>query len=178
MAVAANEILIKGSGGSTPGNSTAVTNRALWLGGFMSSTQLTAASLNNLFDDVSGTENAASTVDYRCIFIHNSNATDSATSGKLYLSSETSGGAVAAIGLDGTGVVAYNTASTMAVTIANENAAPSGVTFSAPTTDSGGITVATLAANQVVAVWVRRTAANSASLSLDGVVIRFSFDSV
>lgn len=178
MPVVATEILIKLSGGATPGNSTAQANPNLALGGFMSSTQLTAATLNNLFDDVSGAENTASTADYRCLFIHNSNATSSGTACKIFLSSETAGGASAAIGLDTTGVVAANSAATMALTIANETTAPTGVTFSAPTTDATGLSVATLGASQAIAVWVRRTAANSASLALDSVVLRFAFDSV
>lgn len=178
MPVVANEILIKLSGVGTPGNANAQANPNNSLGGFMASTQLVAASLNNLYDDVSGAENTASAVDYRCIFIHNSNTVDSATVCKLFLSSETSGGATAAIGLDPAGVKAYNSATAQAATIANETTAPAGVTFSAPTTDAGGITVANLTANTCIGVWVRRTAANSASLALDGVVLRFSFDSV
>ena len=178
MAVVAGEILIKGSGGSTPGNSTAIANPNLWLGNFMSSTQLTAASLNNAFDDVSGAENAASTVDYRCLFIHQSNATDTATVCRIWLNSETAGGAVAAIGLDPAGLKAANSATAQAATIANETTAPAGVTFTAPTTDAGGLAIANMTAATCVAVWVRRTAANSASLSLDGVVLRFGFDSV
>lgn len=179
MAVLASEILFKHSGGSSPGNSTAQTNGNLSLGGYMASSQLTAATLNNLFDDVTGAENAASDVEYRCFFIHQSNATDTASTINIWLFSETAGGASAAIALDSTGNVAYNTASTMALTVANENTAPAGpLTFNTSTTEAGGLTIASMGPNTARGIWVRRSAANTASLALDGVVIRVAFDSV
>lgn len=145
----------------------------------MASSQLTAATLDNLFDDITGAENAASTVDYRCFFIHQSNSSDTASTIKVYLFSETSGGASAAIALDSTGVVAYNTASTMALTIANETTAPAGpLTFNTATTEGSGLAIASMGPNTAQAIWVRRTAANTASLTPDGVVIRVAFDSV
>jgi hypothetical protein len=67
------------------GNSTAQGNVNNSLGKYISTTQITDASLNNLFDDVSGDENAAGTVDYRCIFLHNSHATLSLTGTVVWL---------------------------------------------------------------------------------------------
>ena len=170
------EILCKLSINTGPGNSTAQPNPNDSLGGFMSSTQLTAASLNNAFDDVTGDENAASDVEYRCIFFHNSHGTLALQSPRVWLQSETAGGATAAIALDGTGVVSATSASAQAERVANENTAPTGEAFSAPTAKAAGLAVADIPAGSCVAVWVRRTAANTGALNLDGVVVRIEGD--
>lgn len=171
------EILCKLSINTGPGNSTAQGDPNDSIGGFMSSTQLTAATLNNLFDDVSGDENAASDVEYRLIFFHNSHATLALTNAKVWLQSETAGGANAAIAADGTGVVSATSASAQAERVANENTAPSGETFTSPTTKAGSsISIASLGAGQVIGIWVRRSATNSGAQNLDGVVVRLEGD--
>jgi hypothetical protein len=177
MPITTSDVLFKGSGGTGTGNSTAVANPNNWLGGYMSSTEITNASLHNVFDVITGDENAASDVEYRCIFVHNAHATLTYQSVVVWISSETAGGASAALSLDTTGVVAYNTASTMAKTIANEGTAPATQTFSAPTTKGTGLSVGNMGPNTAQAIWIRRTAANTGALDLDGVVISVSGDS-
>ncbi len=158
------------------GNSNSQGNVNNSLGKYVSTTELTDNTLNNLFDDISGAENAASTVDYRCIFIHNSHASISATVMVIYLSSEVSGGASISIGLDPVGAIAVGSSSSQAATIANETTAPAGVSFSAPTTSGAGLSIGTLQAGYVYGVWVRRTAANSSAKNNDGVTLRVEFD--
>ena len=52
------------------------------------------------------------------------------------------------------------------MTVANETTAPAGVSFSAPTTKASGLAMgANLAAQNVKAYWVRRTATNSAAVN-------------
>lgn len=76
MAISDSDILFKLSiKTGSAGNSGAQSDVNASLGKYISTTQVTDNSLNNLFDNISGTENAASTVDYRCIFIHNAHAT-------------------------------------------------------------------------------------------------------
>jgi hypothetical protein len=53
------------------GNSAAQPDPNASLGKYISTTQLSGTALNNLFDDVSGDENAGLDVEYRAIFIHN-----------------------------------------------------------------------------------------------------------
>lgn len=177
MAIASTDILIKFSVVTgAAGDSTAGT-AAGSLGKYVSTTQLTDNTLNNLFDDISGDENAASTVDYRCIFVHNNHATLSLLSSVVWLSAETAGGASAAIAIDNIAASAKGSASAQAALIASETTAPSGVgTFSSPTTKGTGLALGTLAAAQVRAVWVKRTAANSAALDNDSVSIRVEGD--
>ncbi len=177
MSISSSDILFKLSTTSgAAGNTTTQGNVNNSLGKYISTTQITDATINNLFDNISGDENAASTVDYRCIFIHNNHATLSLISPYVWISAEVSGGASVAIGVDATGITPIGQAPVQAVTIANETTAPAGVTFSAPTTKVTGLTVGTIAAGYCVAIWIRRTAANSAALVSDGATIKIEGD--
>jgi hypothetical protein len=176
MAISASDILLKlalltGSAG----NASTQPDPNQSLGKYMSTTDMTT-SANGLYDNVSGAENAASTVDYRCFFVFNNHATLTALSVVLYLSAEVSGGTGIAIGVDTTAASAKGSASAQALTIANETTAPVGVTFSSPTTAATGIALGDIPAGQVRAVWVRRTAANTAALDADGVTFGVSCD--
>jgi hypothetical protein len=147
------------------------------LGKYISTTDITDNTLNNMFDDISGDENAASTVDYRCIFIHNAHASLTLLSPKVWLSAEVAGGASIAIATDNIAASAIGSASAQADQITNETTAPTGVSaFSSPTTKSGGLSLSDLPAGQCRAIWVKRTAANSAALDNDGVTIRVEGD--
>src|SRR5215207_649976 len=127
MPIADADIQVRLTGGS--GNS----NKDLSLGGVMSSTAWAGGTLHDLFDVVSGDENAASENEYRCVFVRNNNG--SLTWGpniKAWLSAVTAAGADIAIGLDPAGV--GNGATTgVPTTVANEDTAPAGVTFTSPT---------------------------------------------
>jgi hypothetical protein len=157
------------------GNTTAST-AAGSLGKYISTTAWAGGVANDLFDDISGAENAASTVDYRCIFIYNSNGANAYQNAVAYISAEVAGGASIAIGPDTTAASALGSATAQALTIANETTAPAGVTFTAPTTAATGIALGTIPSGSVKAFWLRRTAANTAALSSDGVTIGISGD--
>jgi hypothetical protein len=176
VAITAADILFKLSiKTGAAGNQSAQADPNASLGGFISTTQITDATLNNLFDNVSGDENAASTVDYRCFFVHNAHASLTWQTVKVWISAEVAGGASAAIGLDPAGVTNLGAAG-QATSIANETTAPAGVTFSAPTTKTAGLTIGNIGPGQVAAIWVRRTAANTAAVDNDGVTIRCEGD--
>lgn len=176
MAITATDIKFNLTKNTGPGNSSAQASVNDSIGGFMSSTAVTDNTLNNLFDDISGDENAASTIDYRAFCVWNNHGTLTWQGVKAWLSSEVAGGASCAIALDGTGVVAYNSASTQVERITNETTAPSGESFSAPTVKASGLTIGNMATNTIQGIWVRRTAANSAALDNDGVTIRCEGD--
>lgn len=176
MAITASEILFKLSVAAAAGDTTAQADPNASLGDQISTTQITDATLHNLFDKITGDENAASDVEYRCFFVHNNHASLTWESVVVWLSSETAGGATVAIGLDPAGVTAKGSGSAQAATIANESTAPAGVTFSAPTSKGAGLSIGNIAAGSVAAIWVRRTAANTAALDTDGVVIRCEGD--
>lgn len=175
-AITTGELLWKYSTTAGAAGNTTAGTAAGSLGKYISTTQWAGGVANDLFDDISGAENAASTVDYRCIFIHNSNAANAYQNAVMYLSAEVAGGATVAIGVDTTAASAVGSATAQALTIANETTAPAGVTFSSPTTLGTGIALGTIPSGNVRAVWIRRTAANTAALSGDGVTLALSGD--
>lgn len=175
-AIISSDILFKysttaGSAGNT-GAGTAGTS----LGKYISTTTIPDATLNAVFDDVSGAENAASTVDYRCVFVHNSNGANTLENAVVYLSAEVSGGAGIAVGADTTAASAIGSASAQGIQVASEMTAPSGVSFSSPTTSGTGVALGNIPVGQCKAFWVRRTASNSAALSNDGVTLSITGD--
>jgi len=112
--------------------------------------------LNNLFDNISKTENNAGTVDYRCIMLHN----DTANVGDIFIN-----GSVFLSGVPKANIeVGFGDYNTDAVTIADELTPPSGIIFSEP--DDGSPLVfpgsAELDIGEYVALWIKRTAQNIA----------------
>lgn len=176
-AITASEILFKYSTtAGAAGNSTAGTAGGS-LGKYISTTAWAGGAVNDLFDDITGSENAASTVDYRCIFVHNSNTANTLANAVVYLSAEVAGGASIAVAADSTATSALGSASAQALQVASETTAPAGpLTFSSPTTAGAGVSLGSIPVGQVKAFWVRRTAANSAALSADGVTLAVTGD--
>lgn len=177
MPISDSDILVKFSVAAAAGNTTAGTPAGS-LGDQISTTQITDNNLNNLFDDVTGDENAASEAEYRCLFVHNAHATLTFSNVRAYLASEVAGGAVVAIGVDTTAASAIGSGSAQALTVADENEAPVGVAFSSPTTLGAAIALGDLTPGQCRAIWVRRTAANTAALANDGFGLRITGESL
>lgn len=175
MAITSTDILFRYSTGSGPGDANPGSAPGS-LGGFVSTTTITSAVLNNLFDDVTGDENAALDDEYRCFFVLNNHGTLTLQNAVVWLSAEVAGGADADIGLDPVGVTAKGSASAQADTIADEDTPPTGVTFSAPGDKATALVIGDIPAGSVAAIWVRRTATNSAAQSNDGATIRIEGD--
>lgn len=178
MPVASSDVLLKFSTTAGAAGNANVGTAGGSLGKYISTTQITDNTLNNLFDDVSGAENAASESEYRCFFIHNNHGSSTWQNVVAYLASEVAGGASIAIGADPTAASAIASAGAQAVTIANEDTAPAGVVFSSPVTQGTGVALGNIAPGQCKALWVRRTTANTAALASDGVTLRLAGDSV
>ena len=154
------------------GNSTSQASPNNSLGKYISTTQWSGGTLNDLFDDITGDENAAQTVDYRCIFIHNNHGSLTLLSPVLWIASEVSGGANIALGVDTTAASVIASSSAQALLVASQTTAPSGVSFSSPTSKGTGLSLGDIPAGQCKAFWFRRTATNSAALNNDGVTIQ------
>jgi hypothetical protein len=161
MPITASDIQIRLSGGAANSDVNAS------LGGAKSSTQVTTASLHNLFDQVSGAEAAAGDIEYRCIYVHNAHASLTLQNARVYISTNTPATdttldiAAAGEGVNGT-----------AETVGNESTAPTGETFSAPANYAAGISIGNIPAGQHHAVWVRRTiTAGAAARNLDNPTI-------
>lgn len=150
------------------GNSTANTVNGTYLGKYASSTLWAGGVANDLFDDITGAENAASQVDYAGLAIENGNAANSYVTPVAWVSAETAGGANLAIWVDSTAASALGGAPAQMLTIASKTTAPAASAFSTPTTFGTGLALSTLPVGNVKGLWVRRTAVNSAALSNDG----------
>jgi hypothetical protein len=173
MAIIATDIKFRYSVVAAAGNTTAGTAAGA-LGDQISTTDITTATLNNLFDDVSGAEAAAGDVEYRCFFVINDHASLTLQAAVAKLVSQTAGGGAIDFGLDPAAVSAKGLASAQAATIANESSAPAGVTFN--TTDQ---VIGDMAPGQVKGIWLRRTVtAGAGALNPDGVIMSVTGDTL
>lgn len=177
-AITAGEILLKRSVKTgSAGHSVAQADPNASLGKYISTTVWAGGALNDLFDDISGAENAASTIDYRCIFVHNSNGANNLQNTVVWVNPETAGGANVAVAIDNIAASTITSASAQAAEIATETTAPTGVgAFSTPTTQGTGLSLGTINPGQCRAFWIRRSAAASSALSNDGMTINVAGD--
>ena len=188
-AIVSSDILFKLSApGASSGNSSSGTAGSSW-GNYISSTQISNTPLDNLFTDITGAENAASQVDYACVFIHNNTSSGNSmlnTVAWLPLSLYVSGGATISLAADTFSASAIGSGSQQAVKITANTNAPAGVsgwvspTNTAPSYPSytNGIQLGTIAPGYCIAVWIRRTATNSAPVNNDGFTIEIDLDTM
>ena len=136
------------------------------------STSVTDNTTHNLFDQVSGTESSAGDTEYRCVYVLNNHGSLTSQNTHVYISSQTSSGDTSLdIALAGEGLNA-----TME-TIGNENTAPSGETFSNPSTYAGGLDMGNIPNGQRYGLWVRRTVnAAAAAMNDDTTTISVGLD--
>lgn len=139
------------------------------LGGARSTTTQAGS---NLFDNVSSAESSAGDVEYRCIYVLNDHGSLTLQSAVVWIQTNTPSTdttidiALAGEGLNGT-----------AETVANENTAPVGETFSAPATKGAGLSLGNIPAGQHYPIWIRRTVnAAAAAYTNDGFTIRVEGD--
>lgn len=124
------------------------------IGGAKSSTAITDNVLTNLWDNVTGPESGAGDIEYRCIYIHNNHGSLTLLGAKVWISSLTaSSDDEIDIGL---GSSAVGTA-TEEQLIANESTAPTGVSFSRPTSAGAALVIGDMLTLEHKALWVRRT---------------------
>lgn len=147
MAIVAGDLKYYLSGGS--GN----TDPNASLGGAISTTEVSGTSLNNIFDNVSGSESEAGDTEYRCIYLKNTHGSLTLQTARTYFSDVTTdenANIAIAMGLGSSGDNGTEQ------TIANENTAPTSVTFSTPTDYAGGLSLGNLVNGHFYPVWLRR----------------------
>lgn len=114
---------------------------------------------NALFDAITQSQNDAQTLDYRCVFVYNSGST---TITDVYVKvANRANGATVSLALDSTSPAAAGSYSTQ--TLANKNTAPT-ITG---TWQASQVTIGTLTAGQVKAVWLKRTPDKSQGVAND-----------
>jgi len=153
MSIITADFVVRLSGGSSNNSGNAA------LGGSKSS-NAASTSVDALFDPVTAAQAAAGSVEYRCVYVHNANATDLMTALRAWIDANTP---LAGTTLDiGVGTSAVNGTEQ---TIANEGTAPTGVTFSAPSDAASGLALGNIPAGQHRALWLRRTVTAGAGAS-------------
>lgn len=161
MPIVSTDIKFRLSGGASN------TDPAAALGGDKSSTD--AAS--TIFDDVSSAEATAGDIEYRCVYVHNNHGSLTLQGAKVWIQTQTpSADTDVAIGLGSSAVNGTEQ------TVANEGTAPTSVTFSAPSSFAGGLTIGDIPAGQHKAVWVRRTVNAGAAAASDSFALRVQGD--
>ena len=128
MTVTASDIKLRYSVATGAAGLANAGTRDTSLGKYVSTTDVAAASGGgSFFDDVQSAEASAGDTEYRCIFVYNSHATDSALNVQVSISGEVAGGGTTNIALDNIAAGAANGASALSAVVANENTAPTGV---------------------------------------------------
>jgi len=144
MPIISTDIVYRLSGGASN------TDVNASLGGAKSSTSV-GTGLHNLFDVVGSAEAAAGDTEYRCVYVHNNHGTLTMQAAKIWISSNTpSTDTSVEIALGSSAVNGTETS------VANENTAPSGPTFSAPASEGTALSIGDIPAGQHKAVWIKR----------------------
>ena len=158
------KIFLSGGGGNSDPNAS--------LGGVISSTEVVDNTLNNIFDDVSGTESAAGDIEYRGVYLKNNHGSLTAKNTRVYISSNTTSAndewdiALAGEGLNAT-----------METVVNESTAPVGESFTHPTTYAGGLNMGDIPFGQKYGLWLRRTVdAGAGAINSDAITINYDCD--
>jgi len=161
------EYRLSGGAGNTIPNSS--------LGGAMSTAGggvITDNVTDNLWDDVSGDEAAAGDTEYRGFYVKNTHATLPWLSVVYWIASLTS-----STDTEFDIAVAAEAAGSSMASIADESTAPSGITFSRPTTKGAGLSVGNIANGSYRGLWIRRTVSAGAAAANDSGTIRNEGDS-
>lgn len=167
MSIISADFTLRLSGGAsnTDGNAS--------LGGIKSS-QVVSSSVDALFDAISAGEAATGGTEYRVVYLHNANATDTMINAVVYISSQTSSPTTSVE--IGVGTAAVNGVETA---LADESTAPVGVTFSAPSTAGAGLALGSIPPGQHKAIhikWVADTAA--AATASDALTLAYRCETV
>jgi hypothetical protein len=162
MAIVSGDILYRLSGGAS--NSSQIAS----LGGIMSTTTVAGT---GIFDDVASADASAGDTEYRCIYVLNNHGTLTLQNAVIWIQADGTGASsTIAIALAGEG------ANATAETVANENTAPVGESFTVPVTEGTGLSLGNLAAGQRYAVWLRRVVTAGAAAGTDTWTLRVKGD--
>lgn len=158
MPIVATEIQFRLSGGA------ANADPLLSLGGAKSS----VAAGTNIFDDVTAAQSSAGATEYRCIYVHNANASLTLLGAVVWIVSNTVNTTTdILIGLGASAIGGTETA------VANESTAPGSVTFSNTATSlATGLTIGDIPTGSHKAIWFQRVVTAQATASTDSFTIR------
>jgi len=158
MPIASTDIHYRLSGGASNSNQNAA------LGGAMSTTTDASASL---YDDVTGAESAAGDTEYRGVYISNEHGSLTYQSVKVWISTDTP-----SADTDADVALAAEAVNVTMATIADENTAPSGVTFNnSAVSFATGLSIGDIPAGQKKGVWLKRVVNAGAAAAADSFTV-------
>ena len=134
------------------------------LGGAMSSEELDT----DFWDAVSDAERVAGDTEYRCLYIVN-NGDETAYNCKIWIQTDPTN-------CDHEIALAGEGANATAETVANENTAPSGESFSAAASEGAALSLGTLAAADRYAVWEKRIVSAGETAGSQTRVLRVKYE--
>ncbi|MGH8566543.1 MAG: hypothetical protein ACREXU_00630, partial [Gammaproteobacteria bacterium] len=176
VAVGANGTYIIRGSGATAGYLRATVVAASLPAGNVSNTVVVSNRDNGLFDDVTKAEALAGNDNYRCIYVKNNHASDTATGAVVWIHQDSLGADTISIGADPAGV-GDGVTTGVATTIVNEATPPAGVVFSQPLTEGAAIGLGDFAFGVGRALWIKRSVPVSTLVATadDTSLLRFFF---
>lgn len=156
MPIVASDLIERLSGGASNSDPNAS------LGGAKSSTAVTDNTTHNLWDVVSSAESSAGDTEYRCIYLHNAHASLTLQNAKVWINTQTPSS-------DTSIEIALGTSAVNGTeqTIANENTAPSGTSFSTAANEGAALSIGNIPSGQHKAIWIKRIVGAAASAAND-----------
>lgn len=139
----------------------------LSIGGAKSSVDASAT----IFDTVSGDESTAGDLEYRCVYVHNAHATLTMENAILWIQANTPSTSTTIDVSLGTSAI-----NGVEQTVANENTAPAGMTWTAAANSGAAIALGNIPPGQSKAVWLRRTVTAAAPAIADSFTLRTQCD--
>lgn len=139
------------------------------LGGAITNDEVVSSVLHNVFDIVNKDESEVGSIEYRCIYLKNTNATSTFRAVQVFLKTQTQSPTTSlAFGL-GTAAVGG-----IEQSVADETSAPIGVTFVESIGEVNALVIGDIPAGSHKAIWLRRTVqANTTSASNDNAILTF-----
>jgi hypothetical protein len=154
------------------------------LGQWMSPTVINTTPLDDLFEDISGNENAAGQIDYQCLFVVNFTTTGNIANNPVVwmpLALYSNAASTIQCAVDPIGPTLFNGTTQQAQLITSSLQAPAGVdTWVYPsTTFAGGVPMPDLPPFYCCAIWFKRTALDvgATTTTPDGFTVYLKFDS-
>ncbi|MBO9492073.1 hypothetical protein J7384_17055 [Endozoicomonas sp. G2_1] len=137
------------------------------LGGAITSSEISSGSLENIFPNFTSAEAAAGIVKYACIYVRNTNTSDTLTSVKHWIATQTPSPTTSVeVGL---GTAAANASEQV---ISNITTAPTGVTFSTAANEANSLPLPDLAPDAYKSIWIKWTVnTGTAAIAVDNAVL-------
>jgi hypothetical protein len=150
MPIVSSELQLAYSISSGSAGNVTPSTAAQSLGTYLSTTLITDNVLNNLFPDITGDGNAGYQVDYRCVFIKNTNASNIALQNAvLWVTGQVAGGANVLVAADPTAASVFGASSPQAVSMGSSSTTLSASSAAGATTIT---TVASVPVNNMITV--------------------------